>query len=305
MSDFITRFAPSPNGPLHIGHAYSACLAAHHAQTHDGVFLLRIEDIDIGRARRAYEEKIYDDLAWLGLAWPEPTLRQSLRFSVYQSALDRLREMQLVYPCWATRSEIRQAIDASPIGWENWPRDPDGAPVYPGLYRDISRQRQRDLMWQRHDFAWRLKIDRLQELAEHKNGGPLTITHLDPLSGAPDTTETVNARGFGDIIIARKDIPTSYHLSVVIDDAAQHVTHVIRGRDLRAATHIHRLLQMALDLPAPAYMHHPLIRLEEGRRLSKTAGDRGFRGGVYASPEDLRKSLPPPIGNGDFTIAAT
>ncbi len=303
MSDFVTRFAPSPNGPLHLGHSYSACLADHHARKNRGQMLLRIEDIDIGRSRLAFETKIYDDLAWLGLAWPQPVMRQSTRFPKYKAALDHLRSLGLVYPCWATRSEMRDAIEKSPVGWHNWPRDPDGAPLYPGLYRDISPQRQNDLMWQRHDFAWRLKIDQAQEMAERKNGGPLILSHLDPISGEVEPTETVDARPFGDIIIARKDIPTSYHLSVVIDDAAQNVTHIIRGQDLRAAAHIHRLLQVIFDLPTPAYMHHPLICLDEGRRLSKSAGDQGFRALAFEDPAALKRALPPPLGTGDFMIS--
>ena len=303
MAEFITRFAPSPNGPLHMGHAYSACLASYFAQKFDGTFLLRIEDIDIGRSRAQFEAAIYDDLAWLGLAWPEPVLRQSTRFGLYKSALDQLRHMGLIYPCWATRSEIRHYIENSLVGWRNWPRDPDGAPVYPGLYRDISRHQYQELMWQGNDFAWRLDMEKLHRLAEDRQGGPILIQHLDPLSGLPAHTEEVNARKFGDVIIARKDIPTSYHLSVVIDDAAQNITHIIRGQDLSAATHIHRLLQITLELPAPNYLHHPLIRFEEGRRLSKSAGDAGFRASAYASADDLIAALPPPLGRGDFVVA--
>ncbi len=298
----VFRFAPSPNGRLHLGHAYSACLNQYLAAQAGGVLLLRIEDIDVGRSRPHFIQAIFDDLDWLGVSYARDSLRQSNRFAIYEQSLKRLREMSLVYPCWATRADIRNHIMDQPGGLTAWPRDPDGGYVYPNLYKQLSNWERHALMWENRDYAWRLNIDALQNLAEKKNGGPIFFTESEALSPMASTETRVDARPYGDIIIARKDIPTSYHLSVVLDDAHQKVTHVVRGQDLRAATHIHRLLQIALDLPAPVYTHHPLLRAVEGRRLSKTAGDSSFRAlelaGVTA--QDIRRHLPPPLGDGRY-----
>ena len=294
---FVTRFAPSPNGWLHLGHAYSALLAARQAAAHEGEFLLRIEDIDTGRARAHFVDGIYQDLAWLGLTWPEPVLVQSTRFETYQAALGNLRDRNLVYPCWASRAEIATGINAMPGGAENWPRDPDGAFIYPGIYRDISSKQRQSLMWRGDSYAWRLRMDRAMAEAEKLNGGPLFFTEL---SGGTPQRVAVEAQLFGDVVLARKDVPTSYHLSVVIDDAEQDITHVTRGRDLMAATHIHRVLQLLLGLPEPQYFHHELVRDTSGRRLSKQAGDPGFRGlrqDGY-SRDDVIAALPVPVGEG-------
>ena len=302
QQDFITRFAPSPNGRLHLGHAYSACLAHDMAKQRDGQFILRIEDIDIGRSRDHFREAIFEDLNWLGLDWSTPVIQQSKRFGIYKAALTRLNDMGVIYPCWATRAEIRAHIDALPGGIKHWPRDPDGAPIYPKLYSDISEHERRDHMWEGRDYAWRLNIEKLQLMAEAINGGPLFFREVDLLNQNECETIKVDARAFGDVIIARKDIPTSYHLSVVIDDDAQNITQVIRGQDLKAATHIHRLLQSVLDLKVPHYHHHPLLYWSGGRRLSKTAGDIGFRSmlGDSAKAAQIRALLPPPIGHGAF-----
>ena len=294
---FVTRFAPSPNGWLHLGHAYSALLAARQAAAHEGEFLLRIEDIDTGRARAHFVDGIYQDLAWLGLTWPEPVLVQSTRFETYQAALGNLRDRNLVYPCWASRAEIAKEINTMPGGAENWPRDPDGAPIYPGIYRDINSKQRQSLMWRGDSYAWRLRMDRAMAEAEKLNGGQLFFTEL---SGGTPQRVAVEAQLFGDVVLARKDVPTSYHLSVVIDDAEQDITHVTRGRDLSAATHIHRVLQLLLGLPEPQYFHHELVRDTSGRRLSKQADDPGFRGlrqDGY-SREDVIAALPVPVGEG-------
>ena len=314
---FVTRFAPSPTGWLHLGHAYSALMAAHCAQAANGQFLLRIEDIDSGRVQKHFIEGIYQDLDWLGLSWPQPVMHQSTRLEIYAAALDRLREMELVYPCWATRSEIRTAI-AKQSPNNDWPHDPDGAPLYPGLYRDISEQRRKELMWESGTYAWRLNIKKALKLAEDKIGAKLSylecgaILDTAPMRGAGTApmriANTAPMRikcaplDYGDVVLARKDIATSYHLAVVLDDAAQNITQVTRGMDLQPATAIHRLLQVLLDLPEPNYFHHQLVRDTDGRRLSKQAGDYGFR--------DLRQSgmsraamltlLPPPFGHADF-----
>ena len=297
QKNFVTRFAPSPNGWLHLGHAYSALLTARQAAAHGGVFLLRIEDIDAGRAREHFVDGIYQDLDWLGLTWPRPVLVQSSRFKSYQAALRSLRDRNLVYPCWASRAEIAAEIRAMPGGGEKWPRDPDGAHVYPGLYRDISPAQRQGLMWRGGSYAWRLRMDRAIAEAEKLNDGPIFFTEL---SGGTPQQVAVKAQHFGDVVLARKDVPTSYHLSVVIDDAEQDITHVTRGRDLKAATHIHRVLQLLLGLPEPQYFHHELVRDISGRRLSKQAGDPGFRGlrqDGY-SRDSVIAALPAPVGCG-------
>ncbi len=294
MSNFITRFAPSPNGYLHLGHAYSALLGAHLAQKAGGRFLLRIEDIDIGRARPHFIEAIYDDLHWLGLNWEAPVMQQSHRFRIYEAALKTLRDKGLVYQCWARRSEIRAHIEAQAGGRAAWPVDPDGTPLYPGLYRDMSEAKRRALIWQSQPYAWRLDMAKAMDYvtAQHPDG--LYFTELCYQPGRVQATPEI----YGDIVLARKDIPTSYHLAVVVDDAAQNISHVTRGEDLYAATHIHVLLQYLLHLPTPQYYHHPLIRDKAGRRLSKQAGDEGFRAlrqeGV--SPQQIKAILPVPIG---------
>tara|TARA_E500000178_G_scaffold172219_1_gene171565 strand:+ start:370 stop:1284 length:915 start_codon:yes stop_codon:yes gene_type:complete len=297
QKNYVTRFAPSPNGWLHLGHAYSALLAARHANAHDGKFILRIEDIDTGRARPHFVDGIYQDLAWLGLTWPTPVLIQSARFDVYDAALRKLRARDLVYPCWASRRDIADAIADMPGGVDNWPRDPDGAPLYPGIYRDIDDTERQSRMWRGGGYAWRLRMDKAIAEVENQNGGPLFFTEL--ADGQPRKIR-VNAACFGDVVLARKDVPTSYHLSVVVDDAAQGITHITRGQDLRAATHIHRVLQVLLDLPAPQYFHHALIRDPSGRRLSKQAGDPGFRGLRHDgySREAVIDTLPAPLGTG-------
>ncbi len=290
-ADFITRFAPSPNGWLHLGHAYSALIGARAAQAAGGQFLLRLEDIDIGRARPHFVEGIYQDLGWLGLSWPTPVMVQSERFEIYAAALKTLREQELVYPCWATRRDIAEAISDKP----NWPRDPDGAPVYPGLYRDLPAHQRKSLMWEGGSYAWRLDMKKALQIAAQKSVAPLS--YIEEGQG----TVLATPEAFGDIILARKDTPTSYHLAVVIDDAAQGVSQVTRGQDLAPATSVHRLLQVLLDLPAPIYHHHALVRDTSGRRLSKQASDTGFREFRQQgmSVDDVLALLPPPIGTGE------
>tara|TARA_R110000824_G_scaffold118960_2_gene271477 strand:+ start:96330 stop:97238 length:909 start_codon:yes stop_codon:yes gene_type:complete len=271
------RFAPSPNGWLHLGHAYSALFAAEIAKTKGGTFLLRIEDIDIGRCRPEYEQAIYEDLAWLGLTWEMPVRRQSEHFAEYEAALKRLRDMKLVYPCFATRKEINDAIENSGIGHARWPLDPDGAPLYPGLYKDLPLAELNRLMWEGRSYAWRLDMEKAVARAEEINGGPIYFHE----EGAGPKGQTgllpIKPAGFGDVIIARKDVPTSYHLAVTVDDEIQNITTVTRGQDLFPATYIHRVLQVVLGYREPHYHHHGLIRDETGRRLSKSAKDMGLR----------------------------
>lgn len=288
-----TRFAPSPNGWLHLGHAYSAIFSSDTARALGGRFLLRIEDIDIGRCRPEYEQVIYDDLAWLGLTWETPVRRQSEHFADYEAALTQLRNMGLVYPCFATRKEISDAIKASGIGPTRWPTDPDGALLYPGIYKDLPSDELNRLMWEGRTYAWRLDMAKALAVAETKMGGQITFLEENEGPHHEKGRLSIDPMLFGDVIIARKDVPTSYHLAVTIDDALQNVTVVTRGQDLFPATYIHRLLQVLLDLPEPRYRHHGLIRAKNGRRLSKSAKDMGLRELRDAgnTPADIRRLI--------------
>jgi glutamyl-Q tRNA(Asp) synthetase len=250
----VSRFAPSPTGRLHLGHAYSALRAHDFARERDGRFLVRIEDIDPGRSRPEFVEGILEDLAWLGLDWDGDVVRQSRRLPLYAAALARLRMQGLVYPCFCTRSAIAAEIVASAAA----PHGPDG-PLYPGTCRRIGEEERLTRM-DGEAHAWRLDVARASE-------------HAGPL-GWSDNGEAViaNPETFGDVVLARKDAPTSYHLAVTVDDAEQGVTDVVRGEDLRASTHIHRLLQALLGMPNPRYHHHPLLTDAEGKRLAKRSG---------------------------------
>jgi len=289
----VLRFAPSPNGWLHLGHACSALFAWETARALNGRFLLRIEDIDIGRCRPEYETAIYEDLAWLGLDWEQPVRRQSEHFADYEAALKRLRDMDLVYPCFATRKEIADAIAATGIPPRNWPADPDGAPLYPGLYKDISPAERSRLMWEGRSYAWRLDTARALAKAEEIAGAPLTFVEDGEGPNGETGRCAVRPALFGDVVIARKDVPTSYHLAVTVDDAIQGITLVTRGQDLFPATYIHRMLQVLLGLHEPRYCHHRLIRDTAGRRLSKSAGDMGLRElrAAGKTPADIRRMV--------------
>lgn len=292
-SDVIIRFAPSPNGRLHLGHAYSALYAAGKAAELGGRFLLRIEDIDVGRCRPEFVDGIYEDLHWLGLTWEEPVRRQSEHFPDYEAALRQLRDMGVVYPCFATRREIERTIAESGISTERWPRDPDGALLYPGIYKDIGAKERSRLMWEGRTYAWRLDTEKAAELAIEKSGGPITFCEEEGSPFGDTGIQQIEPELFGDVVIARKDVPTSYHLSVVVDDALQKISHVTRGRDLYPATYIHRLLQVLLDLPEPRYCHHRLIEDESGRRLSKSAKDMGLKDlrDAGKTPADIKRMV--------------
>lgn len=286
MPGLVFRFAPSPNGELHLGHAYSALLNAKLARKHGGRFLLRIEDIDTTRCRREFEEGIYRDLAWLGLEWEEPVRRQSEHFGEYGKLLDRLIAEELVYPAFMSRSEIRAYIADAETRGERWPHDPDGAPLYPGLEKQMSRRERRRRIDRGEPFAWRLDIE--AALASVVN----PLVWREAASEKLDETEAIDAQAeaWGDVVVARKEIPTSYHLSVVADDALQGVTHVVRGRDLYHATGIQRLLQELFGLPAPIYFHHALVPGPQGRKLSKSLRDSGIRvlREAGATPDEVR-----------------
>lgn len=260
----VFRFAPSPNGHLHLGHALSALTGHDMAQHMGGRFLVRIEDIDTVRCREELVAEQLADLAWLGLAWDKPELRQSHHFADYEAAAVRLAEAGLLYPCFATRQEIAATKPRAV--------DPDGAPLYPGLHKHLPPQEIAARKARGEAYALRLDMDRaLMAMTERLGERALTFTEFDA-SGA-ERTVVAHPERWGDAVIVRKDTPTSYHLAVVIDDARQGVTHVTRGLDLYAATDLHRLLQVLFDLPAPRYHHHRLITDVEGRKLAKSAGD--------------------------------
>lgn len=279
----VFRFAPSPNGDLHLGHAYSALVSAAQAERHDGVFLVRIEDIDPVRSSRRFEQRILDDLAWLGLAWQQPVRRQSEHFDDYAAALDKLIELGVVYKSFATRGEIKAMAPAR----ANPRLDPDGQILYPQALkrRDLEHAQPRG-----RPHAWRLDAGAAAAAIAQKSTIPLEFTELCQGPQGEQGVIAVDFSLWGDVVIARKDVPTSYHLSVVFDDAAQNISHVTRGHDLFHATHIHRILQVLLDLPTPLYYHHDLIRDDTGRRLSKSAADKSLRAlrEEGAAPADIR-----------------
>ncbi|HHS89425.1 MAG TPA: tRNA glutamyl-Q(34) synthetase GluQRS [Rhodobacteraceae bacterium] len=283
----ITRFAPSPTGPLHLGHAYSAMLAHDMALEAGGQFLLRIEDIDRSRSRPEWEAQIFDDLQWLGLSWPQPVMRQSERMDSYKDALARLQDMGLVYRCTCKRRDIEAAV-AAPQEAGDPIIGPDGL-VYPGTCRDKDHK----------DANAALRLD--MEKALHYLGAPvLSFAESGPThAGRHKVTPDELIHRVGDIVLARRDMGTSYHLSVVLDDAAQGITDVIRGEDLFQATKIHVVLQTLLGLPAPRYHHHRLIRDDTGKRLAKRDDARAiarFRVDGL-SPNDIREmiGLPPAV----------
>jgi glutamyl-Q tRNA(Asp) synthetase len=267
----VFRFAPSPNGYLHLGHAYSALLNFDLASQAGGRFLLRIEDIDAARCRPEFETAIYEDLAWLGIAWENPVRRQSEHLADYRAALESLSAQGLVYPSFESRAEIAGLV-AQREASGRWPRDPDGAPHYPGAARLLSPDQRARLLESGAPYALRLDIG-----AACARAGNLGWTEHG--EGPEGETGTVAARpqAWGDVILARKETPTSYHLSVTIDDALQGVTEVVRGQDLFWSTSLHRLLQQLLGLPPPAYRHHRLIRDDAGQKLSKSTAATGLR----------------------------
>jgi glutamyl-Q tRNA(Asp) synthetase len=283
----VFRFAPSPNGHLHLGHAYSALLNFELAQESGGRFLLRIEDIDAGRCRVEFEQAIYEDLAWLGIAWEEPVRRQSQHLGDYRVALDRLTALGLVYPSFESRAEIARLV-AQQEQAGAWPRDPDGAPLYPGIAKQLSSSDRARLIEQGAPYALRLDmaaaVARAGELAWSEQG-----------EGMARERGRIIARpqAWGDVILARKETPTSYHLSVVIDDALQGISEVVRGADLFHATSVHVLLQHLLGLPQPAYRHHRLLMDDTGHKLSKSTQATGLRElrAAGVTPDEIRRRV--------------
>lgn len=253
----VTRFAPSPTGPLHLGHAYSALMAHDYARKNNGKFLLRIEDIDQSRSREKWEEQIYQDLTWLGIVWDGPVVRQSERHEAYAACLKTLSDKGLIYPCSCNRKDILNALSAPQEGAEV-PFGPDG-PVYPGTCRNKQHGQANA------EYALRIDMRKATELIEFPKSFKEKAFVSDEITISRDEL----IENIGDIVLSRKDMGTSYHLSVVLDDAIQGVTDVIRGEDLFEATKIHVLLQKLLGLNTPVYHHHKLIRDENGKRLAK------------------------------------
>ena len=280
----VFRFAPSPNGYLHLGHALSALRNFELARRSGGRLLLRIEDIDTIRCKPEFEAAIYEDLAWLGIAWEQPVRRQSEHLAVYRQAIERLSAQDLIYPAFESRAEIARLI-AQREADGRWPRDPDGAPLYPGVAKSLAPDERARLLESGVPHALRLDM-----AAACACAGDLGWTEHGDGDGEPGAV-AAQPQAWGDVILARRETPTSYHLAVVVDDALQGVTEVVRGQDLFWSTGVHRLLQHLLGLPQPAYRHHRLILDGEGRKLSKSTRATGLRelraGG--ATPGDIRR----------------
>lgn len=282
----VFRFAPSPNGRLHLGHALSAILNHEMASACGGRFLLRIEDIDLARCTTVFEEAIYDDLTWLGLGWEKPVRRQSEHFDEYRGALQRLIDAGLAYPAFMSRTETKAFVRQYEAEGRAWPRDPDGAALYPAIDKARDRAEVAGLLSSGAQHAWRL------DMAKAVQGLETALTWKESGTGELAFIEADPA-AWGDVVLSRPDAPSSYHLSVVLDDALQSVTHVVRGMDLFASTSVHRLLQHLLGLPVPEYHHHRLVLGEDGRKLSKSSGSTALqtlraRG---QTPSDVRRLL--------------
>lgn len=275
------RFAPSPNGALHLGHAYSAILNFEIAREAGGRFLLRMEDIDTERCSPALEAAMLEDLAWLGLSWEAPVRRQSEHFADYRAALEALENEGLVYRAYLSRSDIRRLVEAGEQAGTSWPRDPDGAPLYPGGPDEEGEE----------GAPYILRLDMARAI---ERVGPDMSWNESGLGPGGETGEiAADPAAWGDVILARRDTPTSYNLSVVVDDALQGVTHVVRGRDLFHATSVHVLLQELLGFPRPHYFHHDLVLADDGRKLSKSNRDTSLQSlrAAGATPGDIRRMI--------------
>lgn len=289
----VFRFAPSPNGELHLGHALSAITGHDWARRVGGRFLVRIEDIDTGRSREAFVGSILDDLDWLGLSWDGPVLHQSQNLANYQAAARQLEAQGLLYPCFASRGEIAQAVAKRAAEGQPVPLDPDGVPIYPGMHRNLGGEEIARRMGEGQRPAMRLDMARAVRIASERAGGRwLSFREQSSEADAVRVTAALPEQ-WGDVVLVRKDTPTSYHLAVVVDDARQGVTHVTRGKDLYAATDLHRLLQVLLGLPEPIYHHHRLVLGADGAKLAKSIGSPTLKDlrRAGASAADVRHML--------------
>ena len=275
----VLRFAPSPNGRLHLGHAFSALATWGAASALGGTALLRIEDIDAERCKPEFTTAVFEDLHWLGLHWPEPVMLQSGRMDVYAAAGNQLRDQHLLYPCFCSRAEVAALATQT---------DPDGAPLYPGTCRHLDRGEQIERLERGDPVQFRLDMEEAKARA-----GMLTFSVVGPLVTDRPQIRYARPERWGDVVLQRKGVPTGYHLSVVVDDAAQAITHVTRGRDMEAATDLHVLLQLLLNLPTPIYHFHRLILDDDGRKLSKSKGSPSLASLRDAgwTPDDVRRAV--------------
>ncbi len=286
MSKPVFRFAPSPTGLLHAGHAFSALYNQKICRAYNGRMLLRIENTDLSRCRQEYEDAIVEDLHWIGFEWEGEARRQSDHFDHYSKVLKRLIRARLIYPSFMSRGEIKQAVLRLELNGIDWAKDPDGVAHYPGLERDENQQELENRCLQAEDFAWRLDHRAVLHNLKKKRADEIYWQELlwrepahllNSVTGLKVHEEPCNLAQWGDVVLARKYIPARYHLACVIDDGLQGVTHVVRGRDLFAATSIHRFLQQVLEIPAPIYCHHGLIEDPTGKKLAKSRGSQTIR----------------------------
>ena len=294
----IVRFAPSPNGYLHLGHAYSALMNDMLARDTGGRFLLRMENIDTTRCRPEFEKAVLEDLAWLGLRWEAPVFRQSDHFGDYADALRGLERRGLIYPCFCSRGDIMATVAARP----SWRSDPDGTPLYPGTCKHLSMARRAERFAAGERASYRLDMDRALATLTH------ALSWDEYRGGTRRFEERATPEVWGDAVLSRRDIATSYHVAVIVDDASQGVTDVVRGEDLFMATHLHRLLQALLDLPAPNYHHHALLRDGTGQKLAKSLRAkplRTFRQEGHSLDAVLARIGLPRLAPGRFAEAPT
>lgn len=282
MSQPIFRFAPSPNGKLHLGHAYSALLNQKLAREAGGKLLLRIEDIDIARCTPELEAQMLNDLEWLGIEWDEKPMRQSDNFETYRKTFEYLLNHDTIYPAFMSRGEVNKIVAEAEETGKIWPRDPDGTPHYPSRDKNMSKKKRLEMLSLHTPKSYRFDMSEIVEIFAdlfqwvEKNSSVIA----EPLA-------------WGDVVLARADVPTSYHLSCVLDDAAQNITHIVRGEDLYHATAIHRVLQDLLDLKEPQYHHHKLILDKDGQKLSKSRKDTSLADlrELGKSPDDIKKLI--------------
>jgi glutamyl-Q tRNA(Asp) synthetase len=284
MPQPVFRFAPSPNGHLHLGHALSALMNFDMARAAGGRFLIRMEDIDTARCRPEFEAAILEDLAWLGISWDQPVRRQSEHFAEYRAALAKLAAMRMTFPSFESRAELVHMVGDRDVR-ERWPRDPDGVPLYPGAARQMKDEERQARIARGEVYAIRLDMEKAMEWV-----GRLSWRESGAGPSGEQGEVAADPAAWGDAIVGRKETPTSYHLSVVLDDARQGVTHVVRGQDLFWATGVHRVLQALLDLPAPTYHHHRLVFDVDGRKLAKSTAATGLRElrAQGVTPADIR-----------------